>query len=144
MLPQELLDLIADYLSISCVDLEQERSGLLPGSWWREELTKGKLLPWLYDLDRHMIEEKERQLPKNWFGAPGTWVEWDWEELVRELSRTEFYMDLSVHAWGEEEELALKNRRRIFLIMDDLYAFLPGQKRRIIDIDWSDDDCWVD
>lgn len=142
-LPQEISDMIADFLSISCVDLPQKRSGIMPASWWKQELLKGKLLPWLYDLDKTMIEKKHGEPPKNWFGARGTWTEWDWEGLVRELSRTRFYKDLTIHSCGVGVQLALKNRRRIFLIMDDLSNVKPGQKRRRMDIDWTDDDCPV-
>lgn len=140
-LPQELLDLIATYVSISCVDLPPERDGLLPGSWWKEELIKGKLLPWLYDLDEDMIDKKDHALPEIQFGASEMWGEWDWEGLVRKLSRTHFYKDLTIHRWGDKEELASKNRRRTFLVMDDLCNFHPGQQRRDRDIDWSDRDC---
>jgi hypothetical protein len=84
-LPQELLDMVATCLSYSCVDLPRRRNGLLPGTWWKQELIKGKLLPWLWDIDKEIVEKKERSLPKNWFGAPGTWIEWDWEGLIRKL-----------------------------------------------------------
>ena len=45
VLPQELLDMIYTYLSTSCVDLPEKRDGLLPGTWWKQGLISGKLLP---------------------------------------------------------------------------------------------------
>lgn len=139
-LPQELLNLIATYLSCSCVDLPTTRNGLFPGSWWKQELIQGKLLPWLWDLDRNMIEKRERSLPKNWFGGPGTWIEWDWEGLIRKLSQTKFYRHLVIHRVGEGVELALKNRRRVFLIMDDVWNTPAEYLRNLDDIDWRDID----
>lgn len=140
-LPLELLNLLATDLSTSCVDLPRQRDGLLPGSWWKQELIKGKLLPWLWDLDEKMIERKERRRPVNWFGTPGTWIEWDWESLVRRLSQTQFYQDFTIHKVGEGLQLALKNRRRIFLIFDDLDKTKMSEAAREKEMDWADDDC---
>lgn len=140
-LPQELLNVIEAHLSSSFIDPDPEPSQILPQSWWREVLVNKILLPWLWDLDVGMIRKKESQPRKNWFGAPGTWVEWDWESLVRKLAQTNFYKDIGIHTAGEGAALALKNRRRIFLIMDDLARTQPGQQRMEALIDWEDTDC---
>jgi hypothetical protein len=87
-LPLELLDMIESHLARSFVDPDPEPGRILPGSWWREAILKKKLLPWLWDLDANMIREKHSKQPRNWFGASGTWVEWDWELLARKLAQT--------------------------------------------------------
>jgi hypothetical protein len=140
-LPPELLDMIETQLSSSFVDPSPEPNGILPGSWWREALINKKLLPWLWDLNVEMIRKKDSKAPRNWFGGPGTWVEWDWESLVRKLAQTEFYRDIGIHAVGEGAVLALKNRRRIFLIMDDLVRTKHYEPRMKECIDWEDSDC---
>ncbi|ERF75793.1 hypothetical protein EPUS_01623 [Endocarpon pusillum Z07020] len=140
-LPQELLNMIESYASSSFSNADPEPSRILPQSWWREALINKKMLPWLWDLDVDMIRTKDSKPPKNWFGASGTWVEWDWELLVRKLAQTDFYKDIGIHTAGEGPALALKNRRRIFLIMDDLVRTLPGQPRMKESINWQDTDC---
>lgn len=140
-LPPELLDMVESHLSASFVDPNPDPSRMFPGSWWREALINKKLLPWLWDLDTEMIRKKASKSPRNWFGGPGTWAEWDWESLLRKLAQTRFWRDVGIHTVGEGAALALKNRRRIFLILDDLARTDAGQLRMKEFIDWEDTDC---
>jgi hypothetical protein len=140
-LPQELQDIIESYLAPSFVDPDPKANRILPGSWWKEALMHKKLLPWLWDLDVKMIRRKASNPPKNWFGAAGTWMEWDWESLVRQLAQTHFYKNFTLHNSGAGIALALKNRRRIFLIMDDLCKTAPCQTRMEPLVDWEEIDC---
>lgn len=133
--------MIEYYTSSSFSDANPEPSRILPQSWWQEALINKKMLPWLWDLNVNMIRKKDSKPPKNWYGAPGTWVEWDWELLVRKLAQTDFYKGIDIHTVGEGPALALKNRRRIFLIIDDLARTHPGQPRMKELNNWQDTDC---
>jgi hypothetical protein len=140
-LPQELLNMIEAHLPSAFIDPDPTPSRLLPRSWWREVLINKKLRPWLWDLDEEMIRSKACKPPRNWFGAPGTRTEWDWESLVRKLTQTDLYKNIGVHTAGAGTVLALKNRRRIFLILDDLARTQPSQPRMEELVDWEDTDC---
>lgn len=72
--------------------------------WWCEALTDKKRLPWLWDIDIALIQEKQRS---------GTW---DWELLVQQLSEP------AIHEPSDTTltlPVGLRNRRRIWHCIEE-------------------------
>ena len=80
--------------------------------FWRECLVSKYCLPWLWDLDRNMCEQKDQQQPGN--GA----FRWDWEGLIRTLAQQAVFEKDGPMSNGVP--LGLRNRRRIWRIMREL------------------------
>lgn len=72
--------------------------------WWCEALADKKLLPWLWDLDSELLREKQRA------------GNWDWESLVRSLSKPEIHepSDTTLNL-----PVGLRNRRRIWRCLEE-------------------------
>lgn len=133
-LPQDVFDLIVAQLR-SCRDLPLLATHILPQTFWKSELMLGggSLLPWLWDVDRRVIDAKARR------SCPGgAGFEWNWELLVRQLSRgvdagmpaevprdehfeyrgnyTSYYDELKHVPAG------LHNRRRIWQLLEEMFV----------------------
>jgi hypothetical protein len=72
--------------------------------WWCEALINKKMFPWLWDIDIHMI--RERQKTGNW----------NWELLARQLSQIVIH---DPHDKTVKLPLRLRNRRRIWRILEE-------------------------
>ncbi|KAK8076298.1 hypothetical protein PG994_003570 [Apiospora phragmitis] len=72
--------------------------------WWCESLAKQQRLPWLWDLDSELVREKQRN------------GNWDWELLVRKLSKPEIHepSDTTLNL-----PVGLRNRRRIWRCLEE-------------------------
>ncbi|KAL6866509.1 hypothetical protein ACO1O0_002620 [Amphichorda felina] len=78
-LPPEIIDMILG--TVNFRDLPRVTTGFLSQKVWLDKLKSG-CLPWLWDLDYELIGAKARE------PCPGgEEYEWNWELLVRQLSR---------------------------------------------------------
>ncbi|KAK7216747.1 hypothetical protein V2G26_004750 [Clonostachys chloroleuca] len=102
----QLTDCILDNLEpdASVIRSEETSADLEDRDWWFNELITKKELPWLWDLDEDAARKKQRT------------GDWNWELLVKKLSRTDIYRP-------EDETLrlplGLRNRRRIWKCIED-------------------------
>ena len=86
-------------------NLEPAASGVSEHQdWYYEALVNQQIFPWLWDLDISMLCEKKRA------------GHWDWELLVRQLSRKTIHEpdDVSIKL-----PLQLRNRRRIWRLLEE-------------------------
>lgn len=117
-------------------DLPRVSSRVLPQKIWKNTLKAGRrgLLPWLWDIDPTLIDAKDAEI------CPGGFdFEWDWELLVRQLSRGVDYGlrldrpkrgELLVHQMattGYHSDLSyvppgLHNRRRIWQLVEEMFV----------------------
>ena len=81
---------------------------MISSSTWRKALLLN-YLPWLWDLEPQMVADKQLCKP------PGQ--EWNWELLVRRLSIVNIHEPKAVF---EDLPIGLRNRRRIWRIVDDM------------------------
>lgn len=79
-------------------------------SMWRQVLLRG-YLPWLWDLETAAIAHKEAPKPQG--------QEWDWELLVRQLAQVKLHEPKAIF---EDLPMGLRNRRRIWRIVEDMLA----------------------
>ncbi|KAI0139598.1 hypothetical protein F4776DRAFT_616864 [Hypoxylon sp. NC0597] len=143
-LPVELWDAICAEIS-SPRDLPRVATYILPQGFWKDLLKSQTALPWLWDIDLALIDAKAAE------PCPGgSGFEWDWELLVRQLSRgVDFGIrtdvpppphfrferfqetDQSVEwFWtctGYSDDLAhvpagLHNRRRIWQLLEEMFV----------------------
>ncbi|KAI9157901.1 hypothetical protein HJFPF1_05885 [Paramyrothecium foliicola] len=127
-LPTEILDQIVAYLRPSR-NFDPSRRGALPQTFWKEELLLGAngLLPWLWDLDVSKIREKaETPCPS------GDKFEWNWELLVRQLTRGVFldrsttqassWMSTAYQTNLRAFPPGLYNRRRIWQLLEEMFV----------------------
>lgn len=144
-LPEDVFHIILSHLR-SYRDLPRRANHTLPQQFWKDELTLGAegLLPWLWDIDRRKVNLKASQ------PCPGGKdFEWNWELLVRQLSRgvdggiqSDVPEHIDVYASGSDrkgfeylEDLwtctgydddlkfvprGLHNRRRIWQLLEEL------------------------
>ncbi|KAI0470501.1 hypothetical protein GGR56DRAFT_660618 [Xylariaceae sp. FL0804] len=82
-LPEDIFHIILSYLR-SCRDFPPVANFMLPQHFWKTQLTSPSdgLLPWLWDIDPVKVESKAIE---PYPGGPN--FEWNWELLVRQLSR---------------------------------------------------------
>ena len=66
------------------------------------------VLPWLFDLDRSALIEKETAKPQG--------LEWDWERFVRRIAQDALFQS-AISIKGVP--LGLQNRRRIWKLLED-------------------------
>ncbi|KAI1407359.1 hypothetical protein F5Y13DRAFT_206389 [Hypoxylon sp. FL1857] len=143
-LPAELSDAICAEIS-SPRDLPRITTRILPQSFWKNLLKARTALPWLWDIDLDLIDTKAAE------PCPGgSDFEWNWELLVRQLSRG---VDFGIRAdgprpphyrydrfsetnrsteWfrtctGYSDDLAhvpagLHNRRRIWQLLEEMFV----------------------
>ena len=78
---------------------------------WLQALLQPALLPWLWDLDYEMLRMKERSKAKG--------REWNWELFVRQLAQPGIF---EAGAVVKDLPLGLRNRRRIWRLVDDLLS----------------------
>ncbi|KAH9228664.1 hypothetical protein K456DRAFT_803206 [Colletotrichum gloeosporioides 23] len=81
-LPSEVMSAIFDELVAR--DMPRISSRLVSQKLWKDQLKAGSrgLLPWLWDVEPALIEAKDAE------SCPGgSEFEWDWELLIRQLSR---------------------------------------------------------
>ncbi|KAL0944774.1 uncharacterized protein CTRU02_202661 [Colletotrichum truncatum] len=127
-------------------NLPRLSSRLVAQMFWKEQLKAGShgLLPWLWDIDAALIDDKDAQpCPE------GDDFEWDWELLVRQLSRGVDYGvrpglpedTLPEPRWEEDSEKStwdtictgyhtdlvhvpagLHNRRRIWQLLEEMFV----------------------
>jgi len=138
-LPTEIFDSIMAAVG-PMRDLPREPTRALPQKWWRDQLKAGKdgPLPWLWDIDTAVIDAKASE------PCPGRGgYEWDWELLVRQLSRgVDFgvrpnipsainaFTDCGRGYWaltGYHNEFpdvpaGLHNRRRIWQLLEEMFV----------------------
>ncbi|KIM93653.1 hypothetical protein OIDMADRAFT_61296 [Oidiodendron maius Zn] len=72
--------------------------------WWCEALINTKMFPWLWDIDTHMIRERQKT------------GHWNWELLARQLSQ------IVIHDPDDKtlnSPLVLRNCRRIWRILEE-------------------------
>ncbi|KXH45153.1 hypothetical protein CSIM01_01282 [Colletotrichum simmondsii] len=140
-LPTEILD---DIFAAMGRDIPPESSHLLPQRLWKDQLKAGSrgLLPWLWDIDPACVDAKDSE------PCPGgESFEWDWELLVRQLSRSVDYGVLpgvpdtvratpgvagpqgepTMAGTGYHTDLAhvpagLHNRRRIWQLLEEIFV----------------------
>ncbi|KAL9087050.1 MAG: hypothetical protein Q9165_006878 [Trypethelium subeluteriae] len=108
-LPNEMLDHAISFLNTLT---ETSTKYVLPSSVWRAGLLRGKLIPYLWDLDSVVIREKDASTD----GSEDS--RWDWELLVRQLAQPNVFDE------GQpltDVPIGLKNRRRIWQLLDDMY-----------------------
>jgi hypothetical protein len=72
--------------------------------WWCKALIKKKMFPWLWDIDKRMICEKQQT------------GNWNWELLARQLSQIKIH---EPHDTTLKIPLRLRNRRRIWRILEE-------------------------
>ena len=144
-LPTELLDAI--YVAMASPrDLPRITTCILPQQFWKDLLRSGTALPWLWDVDPALIDAKAAEpCPK------GDSFEWNWELLVRQLSRGVDFGDrqdvpsgnYELHHWWHDETDAamecfftctgyaddlrdvpagLHNRRRIWQLLEEMFV----------------------
>ncbi|KAF6844237.1 hypothetical protein CMUS01_01292 [Colletotrichum musicola] len=140
-MPPEILDLI--FLEMGR-DLPRTSSRLISQKHWKEQLKAGSkgLLPWLWDIDADLVDQKDAERCPEGF-------EWDWELLVRQLTRGVDYglrpgkhseqernpdEEDEEHRWlwttrgtGYHTDLAhvpagLHNRRRIWQLVEEMFV----------------------
>ncbi|KAH9903919.1 hypothetical protein F4778DRAFT_72266 [Xylariomycetidae sp. FL2044] len=83
-LPDDVFNIILSHLR-SFRDLPRRTTHALPQGFWTNELIQGGkgLLPWLWDINTEKVHSKSHE------PCPGGGeLEWDWELLVRQLSRS--------------------------------------------------------
>ncbi|KAI1323753.1 hypothetical protein F5Y16DRAFT_424668 [Xylariaceae sp. FL0255] len=125
--PQEIYDMILNYLepfddglgvSLTC-------SRLFTPRWWKDELFKGHLIPWLWDLQP--AELKALRISEYYFHDRtflqqdqdnGTLIfdesMWDWELLCRQLAQPDVFEKGGI-LYGSHP--ALRNRWRIWQLL---------------------------
>lgn len=113
-LPPELQENVK-YYKAPLIDLPKTCNRSLPHDWWLQALLDGKILPWLFDLDTDMIKQKDAE-PQDW----------DWEYLVRTLAQVEAFEPGNTM---ENAPLGLRNRRRIWRILEEIEVPGPGETR---------------
>ncbi|KAF9872868.1 hypothetical protein CkaCkLH20_09731 [Colletotrichum karsti] len=132
-MPAEILDNI---LAMMGSDLPRVSSYLLPQAIWKEQLKAGSngLLPWLWDIEPDLVDEKDAE-------AYGAGFEWDWELLVRQLTRgVDFgvrpeipkdqpigwrfkdFASTGYHSDLEHVPSGLHNRRRIWQLLEEMFV----------------------
>lgn len=111
-LPQELQDRILDETCpLSEAALPCTR---LIAPWvWRQRLTSGVMLPFLWDIDKSVIESAATERPDA-----------DWERLVRQLAQLNAFQDDGEFG---EAPTGLRNRRRIWRVLESMYAGDVGE-----------------
>lgn len=77
---------------------------------WRNALIDSDL-PWLWDLEWSLIARKEASPP------PGHL--WNWKQLIRQLAQVDLHEPKAVF---EDLPMGLRNRRRIWRIVDDMLS----------------------
>ncbi|KAF0323834.1 hypothetical protein GQ607_008806 [Colletotrichum asianum] len=132
-MPTEVLDQTCTLMGS---DLPRVSSRVLAQKIWKNTLKAGRrgLLPWLWDIDPTLIDAKDAE------SCPGgSDFEWDWELLVRQLSRGVDYGlrldrpkrgELLVHQMattGYHSDLfhvppGLHNRRRIWQLVEEMFV----------------------
>ena len=80
---------------------------------WRQGLLTG-YLPWLWDLEPAAISHKEASKPHD--------QEWNWELLVRQLAQVNLHEPKAILV---DVPLGLRNRRRIWRIVEDMLSAEP-------------------
>ena len=107
-LPPEIINLVFEQLS-PLEDTALECTRLAHSSLWRQALTEGHLIPWLWDL-KDAFEHMELA------NADGD-REWDWELLARQLAHREAF-----EPGGPMEGAppGLRNRRRIWRLVEEM------------------------
>ncbi|KAF6837414.1 hypothetical protein CPLU01_03038 [Colletotrichum plurivorum] len=140
-MPPEIIDNI-----FACMgrDLPRLSSRLLPQRLWKEQLQAGSkgLLPWLWDIDPFLIDAKDAETCPG-----GSEYEWDWELLIRQLSRGVDYgarpglpddVEPDYICTGYSTDLAhvpagLHNRRRVWQLLEEMFVgdSIPWQKAHI-------------
>ena len=83
-------------------------------SIWRNALARDYYLPWLWDLDPAAVAHKEASNPHG--------QEWDWELLVRQLAQVKLHEPKAIFV---DLPMGLRNRRRIWRIVDDMLSEEP-------------------
>ncbi|KAF6784880.1 hypothetical protein CSOJ01_15684 [Colletotrichum sojae] len=140
-MPPEIIDNI---LANMGRELPRLSSRLLPQRLWKEQLQAGSkgLLPWLWDIDPSLIDVKDAETCPG-----GSEYEWDWELLVRQLSRGVDYgarpglpdhVEPDYICTGYSTDLAhvpagLHNRRRVWQLLEEMFVgdSIPWQKAHI-------------
>lgn len=115
-LPEEIFQQVLSHLR-SFRNLPRSGTYTLPQHFWKNELTlAGKgLLPWLWDIDPDKIHSKANE------PCPGgEEFEWDWELLVRQLSRS---VDGGIRHDVPEHVDIYDCSRKEFTYEDDLWTF---------------------
>ncbi|KAF9877478.1 hypothetical protein CkaCkLH20_05178 [Colletotrichum karsti] len=81
-LPREIVNAI--FYEMGCKELPRASTHLASQSIWKDQLKAGSrgFLPWLWDIDVDAIDAKDAELCPG-----GAGFEWDWELLVRQLTR---------------------------------------------------------
>ncbi|KAK1856463.1 hypothetical protein CCHR01_00842 [Colletotrichum chrysophilum] len=125
-------------------DLPRVSSRVLSQNIWKNTLKAGRrgLLPWLWDIDPALIDAKDCQSCP---GGPD--FEWDWELLVRQLSRGVDYglksdrlergrlvhqmVTTGYHSDLSDVPAGLHNRRRIWQLLEEMLVgdALPYPRR---------------
>ncbi|ORY55514.1 uncharacterized protein BCR38DRAFT_125512 [Pseudomassariella vexata] len=104
---------------ILCLALQPFRNAPLRGTrfhlstWWRDQLLGGFIIPWLWDLNKDELEKSHPAL-----FDPETEQDWDWERLVRELSRNKAFTAQGLLGSLEiKQKNGLMNRRRLWKLL---------------------------
>ena len=87
-------------------DSTLERTQCLTESYWREGLIKGRLLPFLWDLDVDSCQ-----------GDEIFEMDRDYKLLVHQLSQLEFWAES-----GKNVPPGLRNRHRIWRLVEEMYV----------------------
>lgn len=115
-LPEDIFHSILSY-SRSFRDLPRKATHTLPQHFWKNELMlAGKgLLPWLWDIDLNKITAKTNEpCPE------GEDIEWNWELLVRQLSRG---VDGGIRTEVPDHVDVYDDSRKEFKYDEDLWTF---------------------
>jgi hypothetical protein len=72
--------------------------------WWCEALVNKEMFPWLWDIDTHVIRERQQT------------GHWNRELLARQLSQTKIHEPRDITL---ELPLQLRNRRRIWRLLEE-------------------------
>lgn len=116
-LPQEIKDQTLDQLLRQPISLDCNY--LVPQHHWKQAFLQ---IPFLWDLDLDIIDQKSQKAPSGDFG-------WDWEKMTRQLmtpvTKVEGHAG-NPGAWnysqvGLDVPRGLKNRRRIWQILENMY-----------------------
>ena len=95
-------------------DPPKECNYLVLPSYWLQALSEGSLFAWLWDIETKDLVRKEQSKSKK--------QEWDWELLVRALAENDIYENEEVIWAMENVPLGLRNRKRIWRLVQDIFS----------------------
>ena len=102
---------------------------MMPPAYWREALISGKLIPWLWDLDKEACRRKDQEAINS--GAQP----WDWQLLVRTLAQKKVF---EVEPSMVDAPLGLRNRRRICGTIVEIFEYrrekLQEEAKKMLDL----------